>query len=125
MLVQEIPMDNNLAAVSLRIDFKSAQSTGYAWQWMSFGALAVLFYLILGMRRPMRPLILILAIGILTPLLSTALFFAWRPETQLNAGELLPASTVPKHWRNDSGPNTGDNLARPMGIALCRRRRLR
>ena len=52
MLVQEIPMDNNLAAVSLRIDFKSAQSTGYAWQWMSFGALAVLFYLILGMRRP-------------------------------------------------------------------------
>ena len=51
----------------------------------------------------MRPLILILAIGILTPLLSTALFFAWRPETQLNAGELLPASTVPKHWRNETG----------------------
>lgn len=61
------------------------------------------------------PLLLILLIGVLTPLLSTALFYLWRPAQQVNAGEVLPpqplaavqwravdgAAFSPQQWRGD------------------------
>ena len=42
----------------------------------------------------MKPLWLILAIGVLTPFLSTALFFFWQPDEQVNNGEILPPTAV-------------------------------
>lgn len=39
-----------LPAVPLRANYKSKQSTIYAWQWLSFSALTVIFYLILARR---------------------------------------------------------------------------
>ena len=40
-----------LSAVSVRVDFKSARSVGYAWQWLTFALLAAVFYVILGRRK--------------------------------------------------------------------------
>lgn len=55
------------------------------------------------MRRRL-PLLLILLIGILTPLLSTALFFFWRPAAQVNVGVLLPPQQVATAgWRTAAG----------------------
>ena len=42
---------NNLQPASVRVDYKSARSIGYAWQWISFCALAILFYILLGFRE--------------------------------------------------------------------------
>lgn len=41
------------------------------------------------------PLLLILFIGVVTPLASTALFFVWRPAEQTNHGEILPPLPPP------------------------------
>lgn len=35
----------------VRTDYKSAQSIGYAWQWLSFCFLTAVFYMILGFRK--------------------------------------------------------------------------
>ena len=43
--------NEGLAAVSVRVDFKSARSVGYAWQWLTFALLAAVFYFILGRRK--------------------------------------------------------------------------
>lgn len=40
-----------LSAVTLRLDYKSAQSTSYAWQWLTFCALTIVFYLLLAFRK--------------------------------------------------------------------------
>lgn len=40
-----------LPAAKVRVDFKSARSTGYAWQWISLCVLTFAFYLILGFKR--------------------------------------------------------------------------
>ena len=39
------------APAPVRTDFQSARSIGYAWQWLSFGALAFIFYLRLSFRK--------------------------------------------------------------------------
>lgn len=36
---------------TVHTDFKSARSTIYAWQWLTFCALTILFYIILGLQR--------------------------------------------------------------------------
>lgn len=41
------------------------------------------------------PLILILFIGVFTPLASTALYFLWSPDAHTNIGELLPVQRAP------------------------------
>jgi surfeit locus 1 family protein len=43
--------DGVLAPAAVRINFKSAQSTAYAWQWLTFCALTLLFYILLGLKR--------------------------------------------------------------------------
>ena len=46
------------------------------------------------------PLLLIILIGVLTPLLSTTLFFAWRPAKQTNVGDILSPTAVQADWRD-------------------------
>ena len=43
--------ENVAAPAPVRTDFKSARSTGYALQWLTFAALAMIFYVILGFRK--------------------------------------------------------------------------
>lgn len=43
-----------LPPVPVRVNFKSQQSIGYAWQWLTFCFLTLMFYLLLGMRRDKR-----------------------------------------------------------------------
>lgn len=50
-LIQAPPTTAPLLPVSVRVDFKSARSTAYAWQWLTFAALTVVFFIILGRRR--------------------------------------------------------------------------
>lgn len=40
-----------LIPVPVRIDYKSAQSTIYAWQWLSFCLLTLVFYIVLSFRK--------------------------------------------------------------------------
>lgn len=89
------------------------------------------------------PLLLILLIGVLTPLLSTALFFFWRPAAQVNIGEVLPPQPLPaagwrtvgaaagefspQEWRGDwvllmAGGAACDDICRRR---LCQMRQLR
>lgn len=49
------------------------------------------------------PLILILAIGILTPVVSTALFFFWKPDQFTNHGEVLRPTPVQTDWERTNG----------------------
>ena len=42
---------DSLTPIVWRTNFKSAQSTIYAWQWLTFALLTVVFYVILGRRR--------------------------------------------------------------------------
>ena len=51
VLVKEPSVEDAIPAVSLQTDFKSVRSVGYAWQWLTFAALAVVFYVLLGMRK--------------------------------------------------------------------------
>lgn len=50
LLIKEADADA-LPAATLRLDYKSAQSTVYAWQWLTFCLLTVVFYFILATRR--------------------------------------------------------------------------
>ncbi len=43
-----------LPPATVRVNFKSQQSIGYAWQWLTFCFLTLVFYIILGMRRGAR-----------------------------------------------------------------------
>ncbi|MBE8158855.1 MAG: SURF1 family protein [Betaproteobacteria bacterium] len=42
--------ENAPAPAPVRTNFKSAQSIGYAWQWLTFCFLAIVFYIILGFK---------------------------------------------------------------------------
>ena len=46
--------DTTLIPISARVDFKSAQSVSYAWQWSIFCLLTLVFYIILG-YKPITP----------------------------------------------------------------------
>ena len=56
-------------------------------------------------RANKTPLILILAIALLTPLASTALFYLWPPSGATHHGEVLnaPALLPPREWRLHNG----------------------
>ena len=101
-------------------DFRSQRSVAYAWQWLTFGFLALVFFVLLsrdsgtgtggsGKERQSgrirnRPLILILLIGTGAPILSTAMFFLWRPDSFTHYGELIsPPVPVPSEWRTAEG----------------------
>ena len=43
--------NGGLPAAPVRADYKSAQSTGYAWQWLTFCFLTLVFYIILGFKK--------------------------------------------------------------------------
>lgn len=126
----------------VRTDFKSAQSDAYAWQWITFCALALAFYVILGFKktpvteekrgakRSRMPLFAILAIGIATPLLSTAAFHFYPPNAITANGDILPPSRTPGSWRLTgdrwtllyAGPaDCGDSCRK----RLCQMRQLR
>ena len=45
----------DLAAVAVPTNFKSSRSTAYAWQWLTFATLTVLFYLLLGFKNTAAP----------------------------------------------------------------------
>ena len=94
------------------VDFRSERSVAYAWQWLTFGLLAVVFFFALsreprgrGRKRQAgrirnRPVILILLIGVGAPVLSTALFLFWRPDSFTHYGELIsPPVRLPAEWR--------------------------
>ena len=54
--------------------------------------------------RSRLPLYLIVFIGVITPLASTALFFFWQPAQQVNIGDVLPPQPLPEtEWRYLSG----------------------
>lgn len=42
---------DNLQAAPVPTDFKSSRSVVYAWQWLTFALLTVVFYLLLGFKR--------------------------------------------------------------------------
>ena len=42
---------DGLIPATVRINFKSQRSLGYAWQWLTFGLLTVVFYVIVGFKR--------------------------------------------------------------------------
>ena len=46
-----------LVPVAVRRDYKSGRSIVYAWQWLTFAALTIVFYFILGMKKlpPQKP----------------------------------------------------------------------
>ena len=101
------------------MDFRSARSDAYALQWLTFAALAIIFFLALSRKRnnpppptpfrrkpePIasassdnpsprkhrnnRPLALIILIAVATPALSTWMYFNWRPASFSHYGELL------------------------------------
>ena len=52
-LITLVLFDENAAApATVRTDFKSANSKIYAWQWTSLGILTLVFYVVLGFRKP-------------------------------------------------------------------------
>ena len=136
---------------TVRADFRSERSVAYAWQWMTFGFLALVFFVLLSRdsessssrrnqsgRIRNRPLILILLIGTGAPLLSTAMFFLWRPDSFTHYGELMsPPVAVPSEWRSleadgDWGEEKwfliragGSECGRECVRELCRMRQLR
>ena len=62
------------------------------------------FLCVAGDAQVMKPLWGIVAVGVLTPLLSTLLFFFWRPAEQINYGNILPTETVAaESWRYADG----------------------
>ena len=141
---------------TVRADFRSARSVAYAWQWMTFGFLALVFFVLLsrdsnskgrrdagergtnkargrdgtngmggrGMGRVRNaPLIVIVLIGVGAPVLSTAMYFFWSPESRTHYGELLsPPVAVPSDWREVDGspPEWGGKwvLIR-SGVSAC------
>ena len=50
-LIKEQDAAAALPPVSLRINYKSARSEAYAWQWLTFAFLAVVFYVLLSWRK--------------------------------------------------------------------------
>ena len=90
-------------------DFRAERSVAYAWQWLTFGLLALVFFILLSRdagrsqegRIRNRPLILILLIGAGAPILSTAMYFLWRPDSFTHYGELIsPPREIPLEWRD-------------------------
>ena len=84
------------------------------------------------------PLVIIVLIAVLTPVLSTLLFFFWQPPQQVNHGELLPPHAVAADWRDGSGKAFAPPLGKWTLLAaadgdcdaacrrrLCRMRQLR
>ena len=151
-------LEGEMLPPTVTADFRSARSVAYAWQWLTFGFLALVFFVLLsrdsngsanagGRRRGSgkargrvrnAPLILIVAIGVGAPVLSTAMYFFWSPEARTHYGELLsPPVAVPSDWREVEGapPDWGGKwvLIRAGGSAcggeclraLCRMRQLR
>lgn len=54
-------------------------------------------------KRYPWPLLIILFIALSAPLLSTALFYFWRPPQQVNVGELLPPAALVADWHYADG----------------------
>ena len=52
LLIKEADADTTLPPVPVRRDYKSRQSTVYAWQWLTFCLLTVVFYFLLSFRKP-------------------------------------------------------------------------
>ena len=122
-------------------DFRAERSVAYAWQWLTFGLLALVFFILLSRdsgrsqegRIRNRPLILILLIGAGAPILSTTMYFLWRPDSFTHYGELIsPPREIPLEWRDAEQDGKWALLrAGPAacGLAcrreLCRMRQLR
>lgn len=140
-------------------DFRAERSVAYAWQWLTFGALALVFFALLSrdggngqQRKEQRPgpgktgnngggspgrggrvggvgrvggwpLLLILLIGTGTPLLSTGMYFLWRPASFTHYGELLsPPVPLSAAWRPTAGGRrewTGKWVLIRTGPAKC------
>ena len=113
------PTTSGMLLPEVRVDFRSARSDAYALQWLTFAALAIIFFLALSRKRnnpppptpfrrkpePIdsassdnpsprkhrnnRPLALIILIAVATPALSTWMYFNWRPASFSHYGELL------------------------------------
>ena len=81
------------------------------------------------MRR--LPLILIVLIGVMTPLGATLLYYFAPPQTNVAQGEVLPPQTVPEQWGLNAGKWTllyasGEEACPPAcQKRLCQMRQLR
>lgn len=51
LLLRDAQDNAALPAVTLRTDYKSAQSVSYAWQWLTFCLLTAVFYVLLAFRK--------------------------------------------------------------------------
>ncbi|MCH9705071.1 MAG: SURF1 family protein [Proteobacteria bacterium] len=51
VLIKEAAADDLLTVTALRTDYKSNRSTIYAWQWLTFCLLTVVFYCLLAFRK--------------------------------------------------------------------------
>ena len=51
LALQLTATSSTMPPAPIRLNFKSAQSIGYAWQWLTFCALTAIFYGLLGLRR--------------------------------------------------------------------------
>ena len=122
--IGEAELEAGMLPPTVVVNFRSARSTAYAWQWLTFGLLAIVFFFALS-REPRRggggdrktqegrirnrPVFWILLIGIGAPVLSTALFFFWRPDSFTHYGELIsPPVAIPSEWRRTEGGGGGD-----------------